>query len=191
MEVAIRNSSDVIMYHYNQWNIDRKTLEKAIEELFDFSIYVYGATHKSDDIEFDFYLLHLVTSMHAIRIIYSYLNNKKIVQHILLQFIYFAIAVYICKLRPEINENFIDNYIIDTATKNWDYVIDRTLNTKLAEDVHLVKIIYSLREAEKVYGNKNGFYLKAAVKTVDNLDPDNTWILEPNDPRQLNIITQE
>ena len=72
--------------------------------------------------------------------------------------------------------------------KNWDYVIDRTLNTEISEDSHAVKTIRALRDAEKVYGNKNGLYLKTAVKTVDNLNLEEMWIGGSSDERQLNVL---
>jgi hypothetical protein len=45
-----------------------------------------------------------------------------------------------------------------------------------------------LRDAEKAYGNKNNFYLKTAIKTVDNLDFDETWIGGSDNKRQLNVL---
>jgi len=71
---------------------------------------------------------------------------------------------------------------------NWNYVIDRTLNTEIINDAHAVKAIRALRDAEKVYGNKNGLYLKTAIKTVDNLDLEEPWIGGSSDERQLNVL---
>jgi hypothetical protein len=188
LELTVKNYSEQIFSHYNQWTINQEDLPKSIEELFDLTVYLYGATHKSNEIEFDFFLLHLLTSMHAMRIIYSHLNNPEIFEHILLQFFYFAIVIYISQLRPEINEQLIYDYKIDNEKSNWNYVIDRTLNTKLIDDAHAVKVIRALRDAEKIYGNKNGLYLKTAVKTVDNLDYEETWIGGSEDKRQLNVL---
>ena len=126
--------------------------------------------------------------MHAIRIIYPYIDDQQISEHILLQFFYFAIVIYISELRPEINEHLIDDYKIDNEKKNWNYVIDRTLNTKIVDDAHAVKVIRALRDAEKVYGNKNEFYLKIAVKTVDNLNLEELWIGGSDDQRQLDVL---
>jgi hypothetical protein len=188
-EGTVKNYGDLILSYYNQWKINEENLEKTMEELFDLSVYLYGATHKPNEIEFDFFILHLVTSMHAIRIIYSHINNKQIFEHLLLQFFYFGMIVYISQLRPEINEDFIHDYKIDNEKNNWNYVIDRTLNTKLIDDSHAVKVIRALRDADQVYGNnKNGLYLKTAVKTVDNLHLDESWLGGSNNKRQLNVL---
>ncbi|CAF2744361.1 unnamed protein product [Rotaria sp. Silwood2] len=78
--------------------------------------------------------------------------------------------------RPEINIKLIDDYHIDDVKNSWDYVIDRTLNSSLAEITHLVKVVHLLRAAEAAYGAKDGLYLKTAVKTVDNVHVDDPWV---------------
>ncbi|CAF3724017.1 unnamed protein product [Rotaria sordida] len=188
LELVVKNYTDLVLSHYNQWNMSKENIEKTIEELFDLAVYIYGATHKPNDIEFDFFLLHLVTAMHAIRIIYPHINNQQIIEHILLQFFYFAIVIYICQLRPEINEHLINDYKIDNEKNNWNYVIERILNTKLIDDAHAVKVIRALKDADKVYGNKNGFYLKTAIKTVDHVNVEDIWIGMSDDQRQLNVL---
>jgi hypothetical protein len=189
LEFTVKNCNDLVLSYYNQWKINEENLEKTIEELFDLTVYIYGATHKPNEIEFDFFLLHLLTSMHAIRMIYPHIINQHIFEHILLEFFYFAIVIYISQLRPEINEHLINDYEINNEKKNWNYVIDRTLNTDFIDDAHLVKVVRTLRDAEKSYGNKNGFYLKTAIKTVDNFDTENSWIGGSDNPRQLNVLT--
>ncbi|CAF2633640.1 unnamed protein product [Rotaria sp. Silwood2] len=188
LEPSVKQSIDIVLSYFDQWQINVNNLEKTIEDLFDVSVYLYGATHKPNQIDFDFFLLHLVTSMHAIRMIYPHINDQKLAEHILWQFFYIASMIYISQLRPEINEELIYNYKIDNSKQNWNYVIERTLNTNLAEDSHLVKVVRTLRDAETVYGIKNGLYLKTAVKTVENVNTDNMWIGGPINPRQLNIL---
>jgi hypothetical protein len=126
--------------------------------------------------------------MHAIRVIYQHLKDQQVMEHVLLQFFYFASIVYIAQLRPEINKALIHDYKLDNDKQNWDYVIERTVNTNLAEDSHLVKVVRALRDAETVYGDKDGLYLKTAVKTIDNVNTDNMWIGGPTNPRQLNVL---
>lgn len=95
---------------------------------------------------------------------------------ILMQIIYTFCLVYVSKNRPLVRTELIDDYKIDDEKHNWDYVIKRTLDPKIAAFRHVPKIIHSLRCAEKSYGSKNGFYLKAAVKTVDNLYGDDGFV---------------
>ena len=188
IESSVKESTDLVLAHYNEWSIDANNIAEAIEELFDLSVYLYGATHKPDQVYFDFFLLHLLTSMHAIRTIHSHVNDHQVVEHILLQFFYFASIVYIAQLRPKIDRALIHDYKVDDTKNNWNYVIERTVNTELAEHSHFVKVIRTLKDAEAVYGVKNGLYLKTAVKTIDNVDIDNMWIGGPSNPRQLNVL---
>lgn len=188
LEPSVKNSFETIITYFDHWHIDVNNLEKTIEDLFDFSVYIYGATHKPDQIDFDFFLLHLLTSMHAIRMIYPHISDRELMQHILWQFFYIASMLYVCQCRPKIDKELIHNYKIDESVKNWNYVIEQSVNTKLAEDSHLVKAIRALRDAEIAYGSKDGLYLKTAVKTVDHVNTDNMWIGGPVNPRQLNII---
>ncbi len=188
LEPSVKTSTDVVLSHYDQWLINVNNLEAIIEELFDLTVYLYGATHKPDQIEFDFFILHLLTSMHAIRVIYPHLNDQQMAQHLLWQLFYFASIVYIAQLRPEINKTLIHDYKLSEDKQNWDYVIDRTVNTSLAEHVHLVKVVRALRDAEAAYGFKDGLYLKTAVKTIDNVNEEDMWIGRSMGPRQLNVL---
>ncbi|CAF0729720.1 unnamed protein product [Rotaria sp. Silwood1] len=185
IKLVVENLNDLVLYHYDQWKINENNLEKTIEDMFDFSVYIYGATHKSDKARFDFLFLHLLTGMHAIRVIYPHFDDQKVAEHILLQFFYFACVLYIANARPKINKKLIDDYEVDNSKNNWDYVIDRTLNSSLAEIMHLVKVVHSLRAAEAAYGVKNGLYLKTAVKTVDNLNVDDPWVGASDNPQHL------
>ena len=183
----IEQYHDVVLSHYNQWNMSDDDPPKAIEELFDLTLYIYCATHKANQVEFDFFLLHLLTAVHAIRTTYPHIENQQTIRSLLHQFFYFAIVLYVCQLRPEINEQLINDYLVDLEKLNWQYVIDRTLNTKIIDDAHAVKVVRALRDAEQVYGSKNGLYLKAAVKTVDNLNVDAMWVGGKDNERQLNV----
>ncbi|CAF1905663.1 unnamed protein product [Rotaria magnacalcarata] len=188
LESVIKNCTDLILFYYNQWNMNRENIEKTMEELFDLAVYIYGATHKPNEIGFDFFLAHLLTAMHAVRMIRLHVDNQQVFEHIILQYFYFAIVLYVCQVRPEINEYFIDDYKVENEKKNWDYVLDRLLNSTLMNDAHVVKVIRSLRELEKVYGSKSEFYLKTAVKTVDNFNIKHRWIGISDDERQLNVV---
>lgn len=188
LEPSVKQSIDIVLSYFEEWKINEENLEKTIEEFVDLSVYVYGATHKPNQIDFDFFLLHLVTSMHAIREIYPHLNDQQLAQRLLWQFFYISTMLYIGQARPKIDQSLIYDYKIDDNKHNWNYVIERTVNTELAEDSHFVKVVRALRDAEVAYGAKNGLYLKTAVKTVDNINTDNMWIGGPTNPRQLNIL---
>ena len=190
----VLNNESVLLSHYNEWQMP-EDCDKAIEELFDMAVYIYGATHKPNQIDFDFVLLHLLTGMTAIRKLRPYLDSTTI-KRLLRSFFYLSIAIYIAQRRPKVNERLIDDYKDEETRYNWEYVVDHTLHTKLATEPHVVKIIHSLKDAEKDYGSKDGLYLKTALKSVDHLNiasPYNyykshePWIGMEGANRELNV----
>ena len=191
---SVLTHESLLLSYYNEWQMP-DDVDKAIEELFDMSVYLYGATHKPNEIGFDFFLLHLVTAMSGIGKLRPYLDES-IAKKLLGSFFYLSVAIYISRQQPEINEQLIDDYTVDENKRNWKYVVDKTLHTKLATEVHLVKVVRALKDAENDYGAKGGLYLTTAVKTVDNMDMNSTWdytksvepwIGGPNPNRQLNV----
>jgi hypothetical protein len=190
--MAVHDS--LLISYYNEWQMP-DDVDKAIEELFDMSVYLYGATHKPNQIDFDFFFLHLITAMNGIGKVRSYLDEN-VVKKILCSFFYLSIAIYISRQQPEINEQLIDDYKVEENKRNWKYVIDQTLHTRLATDAHLVKVIRALKDAENDYGTKGGLYLTTAVKTVDSLNVNSAWnepmsvepwLGGPNENRVLNV----
>lgn len=186
----VKDCNEILLSYLDQWKMHDDNPAKTMEELFDLSVYVYGATHKPDDIAFDFFLLHLLTGMNAVRTVQPHVTDPDVLQRLLMQYFYLAMIVYIAQLRPEIDEKLIHDYKIDAQSKNWDYAIDRSLTTALIEDAHLVKTVRALRDAERIYGDKNGLYLRTAVKTVDNVKSDDLWVGRADASRQLNVLKQ-
>ena len=193
-ETVLNMHESFICRYYNQWKMS-DNLEKTIEELFDMSVYMYASTHKPNQIDFDFFILHLVTGMDAVRKLRSHLDDVT-VRRLLCSFFYLSIAIYIGQEQPEINEHLVDDYQVEENKFSWKYAVGQILNTKLATDPHLVKVIRALKDAEGEYGSKNGLYLRAAIKTVDNLHLESTWDYyksvepwagAPNAMREMNV----
>jgi len=164
LESVVGNENPNLLNHFNDWNIDQDP-NKAIEELNDLAVYIFAATHEKNNIHLDFFFLHLVTAMAAVRVLAKEFD-KELMHGILLQYFYFLEALYVSMCRPEIKKSLLLDY--DVKGKDWDYVIDKSLNSSNSKDAHFVKVIRALRDGEQAFGKKDGFYLKAAVKVVDN-----------------------
>ena len=100
-ESALKHESFLFSY-YNKWQIPND-VEKTIEELFDMSVYLYGATHKPDQVDFDFILLHVVTGMNAIRTVRPYLDETTVTR-LLRSFFYATLLFYIVQQQPKVDE---------------------------------------------------------------------------------------
>ena len=95
-----------------------------------------------------------------------------------------------CSFDPKSIGQLIDDYEVEETMNNWAYVIGRTLNTQLAEDAHLVKLVHSLKAAETAFGPKNGLYLKTAAKTVEHVTAENLWKGLSDEPHYILAIKQ-
>ncbi|UJR34735.1 hypothetical protein I4U23_027513 [Adineta vaga] len=56
--LVLKDDESVLLEHYNEWQMP-EDCDKTIEELFDMAVYIYGATHKPDQIDFDFVIYSL------------------------------------------------------------------------------------------------------------------------------------
>lgn len=92
-------------------------------------------SHESGE-QYDFFLCHLLTSSHAVRIMLPYIPAK---YHIPLvrQWWLFVVVAYIMQLRPAIDTKKIEE--VDVAGKTWKVVDDRAVNGRHATDAHYVK----------------------------------------------------
>jgi hypothetical protein len=113
----------------------------------------------------DFFLVHLLTTSHAVRILLPLVPVK---YHLSLvrQWWLIVVAIYIAQLRPQICLNSINEH--DLNGRHWDWVSRQAIHGKWAIDAHYIKAIRALKEAAKTWGDADGFYLKASVKFIDD-----------------------
>lgn len=116
---------------------------------------------------FDFFLVHLLTSSHAVRILLPLVPARFQIP-IVRQWWLFTIAVYIAQLRPTIEVDRIRG--VDVRGKDWGYVERMALTAKGALDAHYVKALRAMREACRTWGDDEGLYLKAAVGFAEGFE---------------------
>jgi hypothetical protein len=94
--------------------------------------------------KYDFFIVHVLTSSHAIRILLPLLPAKFHVS-LLRQWWLFALAVYIAQMRPEIDMGKAMGND-GSEKKGWKYVVDKALNGPHSTDAHHVKgMLWKLR----------------------------------------------
>ncbi|KAF2238089.1 hypothetical protein EV356DRAFT_508717 [Viridothelium virens] len=155
---------DIVLDHWNAWRIEKP--EKQFEESQRAAVALLVATDQRDS-KYDFFLVHVLTSSHAIRILLPLIPAK---YHLSLvrQWWLFAISVYVQQLRLPIQLERIENYNLNG--RDWKFVDDQAINSKWATDAHFVKGLRAMKEAAKTWGDDTNFYLKAAVKFADEFD---------------------
>lgn len=116
---------------------------------------------------FDFFLVHILTTSHAVRIIIPMIEAK---YHILLvrEWFLIALAVYIAQARPIVDVKKLKE--VDLDGKTWRWAEDMALVGKHRYDAHYVKAIRAMKEAAAVWGDEKEYYLRSAVKFAGEFD---------------------
>jgi hypothetical protein len=121
---------------------------------------------------FDFFLLHLLLSAHAIRILFKHLPYA--VHATLLEAQFLAtISYYVSELRPQVKRDLVINHK-GAGGADWGWVRGTCFEVDVASECanggNYVRALRVLREAEVEYGVKEGLYLNAALMIVEQMD---------------------
>jgi hypothetical protein len=122
---------DLVLEHWNAWKIvDPK---KQFQDSQEAAAALLVRTVQPGTHAYDFFIVHLLTTSHAVRILLPLIPKKF---HITLvrQWWLITVAIYIAQLRPKINDD-----IGTKPTKGWSYVEEKALNGLWATDAHYVK----------------------------------------------------
>lgn len=116
---------------------------------------------------YDFFLLHGLTTTHALRVLLPVIPAKHHVS-VLRSWLFFALSAYISQQRPQIDLTLIEDF--DVQGRDWKFVEDRTLRSEHAEDAHFVKGLRALMVAEATWGEGEGFWIKAGVRMAGEFE---------------------
>ena len=155
---------EAVLEHWNAWHVVHP--RQQFEESQRAASALLVSTHKPGT-KYDFFLVHLLTTSHAVRIILPLIPAK---YHISLvkQWWLLALAYYIAQLRPDIDLDLITEY--DIKGRDWGYVDKQAVDGEHALDAHFVKGLRAMKEAAKTWGDKDKYYLKAAIKFGEEFD---------------------
>lgn len=151
---------EVFLEHWNAWQID--DLKTSFENACDTATLLAISSGYADG-KYDFFHAHMLTVGHALRILWQYIPYEQR-KSVLRQFALFIILLYIVQLRRQYDVREIES--VGTTAKDWAWVRENALKHKWALDDHFFKVVRALQEMDSVWGSKNGFYLKAAVKFI-------------------------
>jgi len=125
----------LIMEYWNAWTIDDP--KREFEESQKAAVTLLVATVKDNKKEkYDFFLLHLLTTSHAVRILLPLIPGQF---HISLvrQWWLLTLTTYVGQLRPKFDEKLIEQ--VELEDKKWDYVTDKATDGPWATGEHFVK----------------------------------------------------
>ena len=158
---VFENHEDAILEHWNAWQLLNP--KKQFQDSQHAAVAILVATHPLDSGRpgFDFYHVHLLTISHAIRILLPSIPAKFHIS-LLRQWWLFALAVYVAQGRPAIDLANIDDYQL--KGQDWSVIDQHAVRGKFSLDAHWVKGLRAMKEAAKLWGDENQYYLKAACR---------------------------
>ncbi|KAH6898693.1 hypothetical protein B0T10DRAFT_601614 [Thelonectria olida] len=164
LEDIFNKHGDIILEYWNAWVFDDPLKQFELSQ--EAAVALLVATVRPGTHAFNFLLVHLLTTSHAVRILLPVFPDK---YHMILvrQWWLLVLAIFIMKGRPQPDP---DNVNKDLKGKTWKYVEDKALNSPWSKDAHYVKAIRAMKEASRTWGDAHDRYLSSAVTFVDNFD---------------------
>lgn len=162
LDRVFEDFEEAVLEHWNEWDITDpvKQLEKSDQDV----VALFTATGRD---QFDFFLVHLLTTSHAVRILIPVIPGEYHLP-LLRQWWLIVVAIYIAQARPKIDPNLIRDH--DLKGRDWKWVEKRAIEAKWSTDAHFVKATRAMKEFANVWGDSDEYYLKAAVKFTEEFD---------------------
>ncbi|KAI0888628.1 uncharacterized protein GGS22DRAFT_152000 [Annulohypoxylon maeteangense] len=161
IEPLFNNHEDIVLEYWNAWSLDDPVKDFQLSQ--EAAVAVVIATVPNGTHSYNFFLCHILTTSHAVRILLPLIPHEHRI-NLVRQWWLFAIAVYIAILRPKIDPD----YIGDGGQTQWDYVEEKALNGSFATDSHFVKVVRAIKEAAMTWGDVHNRYLNSAIRFVDD-----------------------
>ena len=155
---------EAVLEHWNAWQISSP--RKQFEDSQQAAVALLVATHRPGS-DYDFFLVHLLTTSHAVRIILPLIPAEFHVS-LVRQWWLLTLSYYIAQLRPQIDLDCVSKF--DRKGKNWSWVDKQAVEGKHAQDAHYVKALRAIKEAAQTWGDDAGYFIKAAVKFGEEFD---------------------
>lgn len=133
---VLEEREEAFLEYWNAWAITEPTAQ--FRDAQETAVKLLVATTPLDNIKFNFFLLHLLTSSHAVRIILPLIPAKFHV-NLLRQWWFLTLGIYICQLRPAFHEFKPSAQPQERKGREWSYVVDKALNGMYSTDAHYVK----------------------------------------------------
>jgi hypothetical protein len=165
--------TEILLDHFATWKITDPTKDFAQSQALATALLI--ASNPAKPVKghgWDFFLVHLLTTSHAVRTLIPWLDAK---YHLSLVKEWFLImlAIYIAQLRPKISTSWISEF--DLKERDWKHVEKKAVEGEHRFDAHYVKALRAMREGERVWGEKGSveiekYWLKSAVMFADGFE---------------------
>ena len=167
IEAVFENHEAALLEHWNAWQLPNPS--KQFEDSQYAAVAILVAMHPPNSVRsaYDFFLVHLLTSSHAVRITLPFIPAKFHVS-LVRQWWLFTLAVYIAQGRPKVDLANITDYKL--KGQDWSDIDKHAVQGKWSLDAHWVKALRAMKEAANTWGDADQFYLKAACRFDEEFD---------------------
>lgn len=164
-DLLLKDHESILLEYWNALQISNPTKQFEDTQLAATALVV--ATHHENGPKYNFFMLHILTTSHAARILLPFIPPQ---HHIafLRQWWLLTVLTYMSQNRPQINLDSVLNF--DLQGKDWSWVDKQAIEGEYALDEHYVKGLRAMKEAAKTWGDKDSFQLKAAVRLAEEFD---------------------
>ena len=131
---VLDKKEDILLNYWNAWDISSEPREQ-FEESQRTATALVAATHDQSR-HYDFFLLHLLTTSHAVRILLPVIPQQFQLS-LVRQWWLFTLMTYIGQLRPTINLRRVEDFELNG--RDWKHANNLALTSKHAQDAHYVK----------------------------------------------------
>lgn len=133
IEVIFQKHESLLLEYWNAWKLEDPV--KQFEQSQEAAVNLLVATVAPGTHSYNFFLCHVLTTSHAVRILLPFIPVKFHVS-LVRQWWLLVLAVYIAELRPKIDPDYIPTNL---GGKGWSYVEKSALHSEWATDAHFVK----------------------------------------------------
>ncbi|KAH7329080.1 hypothetical protein B0I35DRAFT_473717 [Stachybotrys elegans] len=164
LESIFKQHEPLLMEYWNGWEITNPTEQFRLSQ--EAAVALLIATVRPESKDYNFLLVHLLTTSHAVRVILPFIPSK---HHITLlrEWWLLVIAIFIVKGRPQPDADNVEN---DVNGRDWKHVQDKAINSPWSKDAHYVKAIRAMKDAASTWGDSDEQYLRAALTFTDRFD---------------------
>jgi len=190
IDALLDRHEGLVVEYWNAWKLCDPV--KQFQESQEAAVNLLVATVPPGTHAYNFFVVHLLTTSHAVRILLPFIPAKFHVS-LVREWWLLTLAVYIAELRPRVDPD----YIPGTGLRTWGYVEQKALTSRWATDAHFVKgkrfvhdkllrscctrwllwsrhsqlaAIRAMREISRTWGDVHERVLAAALRFVDDFE---------------------
>ncbi|RMZ83145.1 hypothetical protein DV738_g1384, partial [Chaetothyriales sp. CBS 135597] len=152
--------SSIIISHLFSWSLPNPTSQFAQSQRLA-ALLLTSTSPSLGGHGYDFFLVHILTTSHAIRILLPSLPQQ---HHITLvrEWALIALLVYVAQGTPKLDASWHSDY--DLTNRDWSYVNEKALKSQHATNSHFVKACRALQVSASTWGDEDQWFLKSAVR---------------------------